>query len=472
MVATWDRHAPDEQQRVQGQALQRWLPGVAAYSPFWREHLSHAAIDPTKVNGLDALRQVPPVREVELLERGGPGSPDLLLRPDEEGVKAAAPSETLVRVARGIRRSGASGKRQVLLEEFKTIHLHAAGRDGDLAVAYTRSDLDRLHRAGARAAAVLGLSQDDYLVSAVPARQSLEFWGTYHLALGASMLAVHDRGDGDDLGGVARSFALVPATAVVVPVDEAAVLAVVADEESATLDGVRTVVVVGPPPDADSRAEITEAWRNAGAAGDLRVLALWAPRSARALWAECRAPGRSGGYGHGLHTYPDLDVVELLDPTSGRPVDPDGGDLTITSLGWHGTALVRYQTGDYAAGLDRAECTGCGRTVPRVLPEVVEAAWEPVVEVPEGDLRMDLRTVAAVLNREAAIAAWRVELRRRGSGDTYIVEVGGDLSGDAVAALTDLLEQHTGVVPQVVVDDADAIRQRAAAQGGVFADAR
>ena len=54
---------------------------------------------------------------------------------------------------------------------------------------YNGADLDRLHRAGARAAAVLALGDGDYLVSAVPAQPVLAFWGVYHLALGASLLA-------------------------------------------------------------------------------------------------------------------------------------------------------------------------------------------------------------------------------------------------------------------------------------------
>ena len=64
--------------------------------------------------------------------------------------------------------------------------------------------------------------------------------------------------------------------------------------------------------------------RNAGA--DVAVRHLWGPADGRALWAECDE-------GSGLHTYPDLEVLEVLDPITGEPTEVDG-DLTVTTSGW------------------------------------------------------------------------------------------------------------------------------------------
>ena len=449
-MASWDRRNASEERRIQGRLLERWLAAVSASAPYWQRHLEAAGIKPAKVDRVERLRAIPPVREVDVLGAGGSGAPALVLRPTEADVKARGSAATLLRVASDIRASGAAGKRQALLEEFKPIHLHEAGRDGDLAIAYSRSDLDRLHRTGARAAAVLGLTSDDYLVSAVPSSPTLQFWGLYHLALGASVLAVHARGHRDDLRAVARAWPLVPATAVAVRTGEAADLAHTLRGAGIGAGRVRTVVLAGPPPSPEDRAAIADAWQQAGARPDVRVLAVWAPTSNRAVWAECSPDS-------GLHVYPDLEVVEVLDPTTGAPTD-GRGDLTVTSVGWHGTVLVRYQTGDEVEGLATGACRNCGHTVPRVNAPVTQGAWEPVADTGGAQVRLDLRGATAVLEPAPDVSAWRVELRRTRSGDGYVVELAGELDGPRLVEIDRTVALAVGLEPaQLVLAERDAV---------------
>ncbi|MDP9021708.1 MAG: hypothetical protein M3N57_03210, partial [Actinomycetota bacterium] len=433
MVATWDRRTPAERDRVRAMVLEGWIPAVASFSPFWGRYLDRAGVDPARVRSRADLETIPPVREANVVGAGGPGSPALVLRPTEEQVKAGATFGTLLQVARAIRRGGAAGKRMALLTEYKPIHLHPAGRDGQLTIAYTRTDLDRLHRTGARAAQVLGLGSDDYLVSAVPADGTLRFWGLYHLALGASLLAVHARGHGRPVDDTVWAFRQVPATAVAVPIADAVALAGVAADSGADLGNVATVVVVGVPPDDEQRRAVADAWRAAGSAPTVRVLALWASAGGRSLWAECAEAGGATG----LHTYPDLEVLEVLDPATGRTSD-GAGDLTYTSAGWHGTGLIRYRTGDRVAGVDETVCSGCGRTVPRVLGAVTEAAWQPRLATPAGSERIDVRGAGAVLSGDDRVNAWQVELRgatARRTGDAYVVHLSTSMQPQALVDL-------------------------------------
>lgn len=468
MSADWERRSPAEQRRVQGLILGRWIGEVAAYSPFWRQHLARAGVDPDTVEERSDLEALPPVRELDVLGAGGPGSPDLLLRPTESQVKAQASLRTLWRIARSTRGEGAGGKRRALLTEYKPLHLVRSGRDGRLVVAYTRSDLDRLHRAGARTAAVLGLDADDYLVSAVPAADRLEFWGLYHLALGASLLALHPRRSGAGLDEVARGLELVPATAVAVTVREAVELAAELTERGAPTADIRTVLVVGPPPTDERRAEIRDAWRAAGADVDVSVLALWGPTAGRLLWGEC-APGS------GLHTYPDLELVELLEPATSTPVD-EGGELTYSSIGWNGTGLVRFETGDYAGTLTREACPSCGRTTPRVLPPVLVGAWEPELDTGGGPVRVDLRGAAKVLEGEPSVDAWRVEIRGRTSrrrDEVYVVHVAGDADDERLGELGRRAALAAGHAPlEIAVDDPADIQAHVEEAGSVFLDRR
>ncbi|MDP8960321.1 MAG: hypothetical protein M3N32_01645 [Actinomycetota bacterium] len=474
MNRPWDRRSPRQQHRVQSLVLGQWIPAAAAFSPFWGAYFAAARVDPETVTSPERLRQLPPLRERDILDADGYGSPALLLRPSEDQVKSRASLATLWRIARGMRGGGTAAKRLALLREYKPVHLHPSGRDGGLTIAYSRSDLDRLHRLGARAAGVLGLDHTDYLVSAVPPDGTLAFWGVYHLALGASLLALHPRGTGQGLGVVAPAFRLVPATAVAVRTEEAIPLGETLARRIVDLERVRTVVLVGPPPAPAERDRIAEAWRAAGAAPEARVAALWAPPGARALWAEC-VEGVAGGAGPGLHTYPDLEVVELLDPATGRPVSA-GGDLTYTSAGWNGTALIRYQTGDYAAGLLADPCPACGRTVPRVQPEIAPGAWEPELRGDGHPVRVDLRGAAAALTADPAVEAWLVEVRgptKRRPGDEYVVMLAGQLDSNRLVDLDRHLTTAVGRPPlQLIVEDRALVEADITDVGGVFIDAR
>lgn len=474
MSADWDRRSVSEHQRIQDAIVERWIPEAAAYSPFWGELFRQAGVEPDDVESAEDLRRLPPVRELDLQGIGGPGAPALVLRPTEAQVKARASFSTLWSIARSIRGQGSAGKRRAMLTEFKPLHVTTTGRHGGLAVAYTRSDLDRLHRAGARSAAVLGLDDQDELISAVPSDDSLRFWGLYHLALGSSMLAIHPRGLGGGLEQALRGFALVPASVVAVPTAEAVELAALLTETATDVSGVRALLLVGAPPSGSRRTEIRDAWDAAGAPDGLRVLAVWAPDGGRTLWAEC-AESVDLGRSTGLHTFPDLEVAEVLEPATGTRSET-GGDLTLTSAGWRGTGLVRFGTGDYVGGVTWDPCPACGRTVPRVAPPVVPGAWHVDLRSERGVVTVDLRGAARVLHRASAVSEWRVQIQgpsERDPAEGYVVRAAGAGVDAVLPDLQGRLATHAGLEPRrIAVDDVGEIRAHVEGAGSVFTDER
>jgi hypothetical protein len=459
----WDTRSPEEQARVESLTLATWGPAVTTAAPFWAKRASGAAVGPDTVTDRAGLRRLPPARARDLLT-DSPGGAGAVLRPDERQVKAYASTDVLSGVVRGIRREGTEGKREAILREYRPIHLHRAG---ELLIASTRSDLDRMHRAGARAATVLGLRDDDLVLGAVPAGPTLVAAAVGHLAAAASLPAFHARGAGDDLETVAASYPLQPATVLVVPLEDAIALAETLDAMRMDLRRLRRVVTVGAPPDADLRAEVVAAYGRAGATIDVR--AVWGPAAGRVLWAECAA-------GSGLHTNPDLEVLEVVDPFLGQVTDGDG-DLTLTTLGWHGSTLVRFQTGTWVDPLAFDRCPSCGRTVPRVVGDLAVSAWELDGTGPDGQrCTIDLRGVAAVLATVPGVQTWRCELLgadRPGQGDRLVVEVAGEIASDQVGRLRDRLSAATGITPELALGgDAGSIDRRTAELGGVFVDLR
>jgi phenylacetate-coenzyme A ligase PaaK-like adenylate-forming protein len=471
VTAPWDTRSADEQVRVEAMTLAAWGPAVASAAPFWAERAASLGVASAALVDREALVRLPPARARELLT-AAPAGATAVLRPDEGQVKSHASTDVLAEVLRGIRRGGAQGKRDAILREYRPIQLHHA--DG-LLIASTRSDLDRMHRAGARAAAVLGLQDDDVVLGAVPAGPTLESLAVTHLAAAASLPALHVWGASPVVGGtvvpelaaVAALAALQPASVVVVRRQDAAALAETLDEARVDLRRLRRVVTIGPAPDEAAREEVVAAFGRAGATVDVR--ALWGPAAGRVLWAECAV-------GCGLHTYPDLELLEVVDPFTGTVTDGDG-DLTLTTIGWHGTALLRFQTGAWVDPLDTSPCPSCGRTVPRLVGDVVPDAWELPATGDRGEgTTVDLRGVAAVLATVPGVETWRCELLgpdERGPNDRLVVEVAGQLSSEQRARLADRVAAASGLVPELRTDVVGAeVDRRIDELGGVFADLR
>lgn len=467
MTAPWDRRSRAEQQRVTELELARWLPLAASAAPLWARRMSADGIEPRELTSLEDLGRLPAVREADLLA-DGPGAPGAVIQPTEDQVKAHGGTDLVSRVVGGIRREGAAGKRRVILQEYQPVDLRRAGVDGRVVLASSRSDLDRSNRVGARAARLLGLDDQDVLLGAVPSGPTLAAARAVHLAQGASITALHARGHGDGLTEVVAAARLLAPTVLLVPVDDAVALGRLLAEARTALPRLRRVIVDGPPPDEALRREIVEAFAPISARADVR--ALWGPPLGRTMWAECDA-----GH-HGLHTSPDLEVLEVVDPVTGEATEQDG-DLTLTSLGWHGTALLRLRTGTWVDPLHTDACPGCGRTVPRLVGELGPEAWQLPVRGDDGYPRyVDLRGVPAVLASLPGVEHWRAELRGptdRVPRDRLVVEVAGDLGRAQRSGLEQRLESACGIAVHLAVGVHRAEVERAIDEvGGVFADLR
>jgi phenylacetate-CoA ligase len=69
---------------------------------------------------------------------------------------------------------------------------------------------------------------------------------------------------------------------------------------------------------------------------------------------------------NGIHVWEDQYIVEIIDPTTGSPVE-DGkqGEIVFTSLNRRAMPVIRFRTGDLTRVLTREKCE-CGRTGLRI----------------------------------------------------------------------------------------------------------
>lgn len=461
MATAWDRRSPGEQARRRRRALEEWLPTATEFAPHWTRALGDVGLVPGDVTTWGELARLGPSIQGDLAHRGGMG---LVQRPTEgQAAALVRPAGLLARLT--ARAVDGPDVRRLVLDEYKPVHMTRAGVGDHLVVASSRADMRRSLRVGERAAGLLGLTDHDHLVSAVPAGPRAPYWRVQALALGGRLLALHPRGHGDGLDRCVDAFDLLPVTAVACPPDEAVRWAEQLRAADADVSRVVFVLLVGPPAGEDVRGEVVDAWRAAGAREhELVVRHVWAPDVHRSLWVECREGAE------GVHTMPDLELLEVVDGDTGQPTT-GGGDLTVTTVGWRGTTLLRYRTGHRVGAIATDRCPACGRTVPRITGAVEQDAWHLRLAHPDRFAWFDTRAIDDAAGGLAGVRAWRVVIDRDGDDDVYDLEVAGI---DGVAGrLADRVAELTGVRARHTTDIADRDRLVAeVATGGRIVDTR
>lgn len=443
---SWDRRSAHQQQAQQARDLTAQLVhAVGPFSPYWRVRFSELGTTAAGIAQAASLAALPPVGERDVCPDGDPrGAAALVLQAGEQGWALHADGPTLRRAM--VRRLVRPGSYRAVVEaDTRPTSYVDAGLAFRFPVASTRSDLDVVARAGARLWQVLGLSRDDVVVSGIPLARTAALQGLELAALAAGSPALFP---GDDVDELARALRLVPASVLALPAGTAALVLDDLDEAGAPLAHLRTLLLVGAP-DPHERSQVEEALTRAGVPA--RALAVHVPDGHRLLWGECRP-------GSGLHTYPDLEVLHVVDVESGTTTG-DGGELVLTQLGLRGTALVRWRTGDLVQAIDSTPCPSCRRTVPRVV-ETRRAALVPQVAFRTGGRAVDLRGVVAALAGRQDVVDWRVVIAAgvRDDSEQLLVHVlphrDEELSDVAVGVARDV-RQAAGLLPsQVVVDGA------------------
>ena len=252
------------------------------------------------------------------------------------------------------------------------------------------SDVERLGALSARWLSAAGVRTEDVLLGFLPAGPHLPYW---QVVLGAMRLGVSAVfvPPVPTIADVAR---LRPSVLVGRPYDLARLL----DDRSASAAAagwrsrVRLLIAAGEPLDDAMRDRL----RDLLVTPDAAVVSAWAPPGVRTMWWEC--PG-----GSALHTWPEAELVQIVDPLMGTPVPPGAdGEVVWTAVGWHGTVLVRLGTGVVAA-LDPGPCPSCN-------------ARGPLLRVTS-----DTPSFLRVLDEHRGVADWQAELRTTDDGEELFV---------------------------------------------------
>jgi phenylacetate-coenzyme A ligase PaaK-like adenylate-forming protein len=442
-ATAWDRHTPAALAKLQDQLVAAQVRNsVAPFSPLWRRRFSELNRKASTVNSVAALESIPAMGERDVSPTGDPsGMAALVLQAGEAGFALYASGPSL-RHAMRLRLTRKEAYQRVVDADTRSTSYVFSGSGMRYPIASTRADLDTIARAGARLWAVLGLTRNDVLLSGVQPGATTEHVALEYAAIGAGAPALFPGSTPEELAAAAR---LAPPTVLALPTEGAVEVL----DRLRGLTSLRTVILVGAPSDAE-RLAATHAAHRAVGAGDIAVLAVHAPAGARVLWGECRESGGKSG----LHAYPDLDVLQVVDPETGEHT-AGGGELVTTQVGMRGSALLRWRTGDVVSGVTTAPCPSCRRVVPRAEGLSRNALVAGIGL--DGEV-IDLRAVASALSGRRDVRDWRIVTGRRArdGGPRVVVRLvpeGADTAGTVIGAAADIRGLAGALPTQIVLSD-------------------
>ena len=383
------------------------LPFSAHYKNIFREH----GLDAGSIRSLEDLEKIPFTQKTDLLNT--PENPqrfrDFILVPDEK-ILSRRP-ETIFRALL----RGRESVKNNFEAEFRPIFMtFTTGRSAEpVPFLYTQRDLANLATAGRRVMEVCGARRAEKMMNAFPYAPHLAFWLAHYAGTEFGAL-LFSSGGGKVMGtdGTLRLIRkLKPDVLMGIPTFLYHVLCQ-AVAEKLRWENLRCLALGGEKVSDGLRVKLRELARELGSP-KVDVLSIYGFTESKMAWAECPFPPDQPSAG--FHLCPDLGIVEIINPQTGKVV-PNGqpGEIVFTPLDARGTVVLRYRTGDFIdGGLTYEPCPYCHRTLPRLVGRISRSSEikEMNLDKIKGTL-VDFNELEHVLDDAPHIGAWQVELRK------------------------------------------------------------
>ena len=399
----WDRLDPAEAERLQMARLRRYLRcKVLPFSPYYGERV-----------GLDLIRGLRRHRDLEQLPMTSKGelaeARDFVLSPKEE-ILRRRPATFLRVLLRGRAKVA-----QELAREYRPVLMTSTtGRSADpVPFFYSTYDLDVLGLAGQRLMEIGGSRVEWKHLNLFPYAPHLAFWQAHHAGTRFGTFCLSTGGgkvmgtDGNvRLLGKIRPEVLIGMPTFIYHVLQRAV------EEEVELTGLRRIVLGGEKVPEGVRRKLKALAARLGS-GRVDVVATYGFTEAKMAFPECPIPRHASSSGY--HVYPDLCIVEVVNPATGRQV-PDGtpGEIVFTPLDSRGSVVLRYRTGDLIeGGIVREPCPHCGRLLPRLVGKISRVSDRRRMRLGKikGTL-VDFNELEHLLDNCPSVGQWAIELRK------------------------------------------------------------
>ncbi len=414
---------PDERRTLQNHLVRNLMRHQLPYSPFYRELFKKHNLNFNDIRTTDDLIKIPFVTKADLAptedDRAKPKR--FILQPDEQLIKKHAPKLMLVRLL-WMKLTGRDPK-PWLEHDYKPIHLHfTTGRTAlPTPFAYSARDLDTLRESGERMLETTGISRDLVAINGFPYSPHLAFWLAYH-ALTKLGLTSLQTGGGKIMG-----------TAKIIDATERLKAGVVtfipgycyhlfreAAKQGRDFSSLKYIIFGGERVSPGLREKVNTLAQQLKA-DHPKILATYALTEGKTAWIQCHEQS-------GYHTYPDLEYFEVVNKEGQRVKPGEPGEIVYTALGWRGSIVIRYRTGDLVKGLTEEPCPHCGKTVPIIHPDIQRSSElrEFHLTKVKGEL-VNLNNFYPLLSGIQEIEEWQVSIQKKNNDpydvDELIVEV-------------------------------------------------
>jgi len=389
---------------------QRWFfRHKLPYSPFYQKLFAQHHLKFSDFSTTDDLAKLPLISKEDIAPTvDDPAKPrQLILQPDEHLLKKhATKQELLSLIVMKLRRQD---PKPTLEKEYKPLHLHFTTGRTALPTPFTYSayDLELLKEAGRRCFNVANFSSDNVGLNAFPYSPHLGFWLAYYGLLEAGLTALAT-GGGKIMGTqkIMDSIERLKVNCLVIIPGYSYHLLRQAIEQHRDFSHLKYVVYGAERVSSAFREKVREMLAQVGAR-EVQILATYALTEAKTAWIQC---GESTGY----HLFPDLEYIELVDKNGQRVPEGQPGEIVFTALDWRGTVVVRYRTGDLAQGIEYDPCPHCGRTVPRILPDIQRSSdiKEFHLTKVKGEL-VNLNNVFPLMSSIKGVDEWQLEINKK-----------------------------------------------------------
>ena len=446
--------------------LRRYLrDAVLPFSKHYGRLFAREGLTAADIRSWDDWARVPFTSKSDLLSIPGSAAKtrDFVLIPDPAILKKR-PSTIWKALTRG-----PAAAKAALEREYRPILMTSTtGRSTEpVPFLYTQHDLDNLETAGRRMMEICDSRAEWKHLNLFPFAPHLAFWQAHYAGLGYNTFCLSTGGGkvmGTD-GNVRLLDKIQPDALIGMPTFIYHVMqeSVARGVKCPTL---KRIVLGGEKVPDGMRRKLRALCAELGSP-EVAVMATYGFTEARMAWPECPfgVAEESGGY----HLYPDLGLVEVIDPASGMPVpDGTGGEIVFTPLDGRGSVVLRYRTGDHiSGGLVHGPCPHCGRDLPRLLGRIsrVSDVREMNIDKLKGTL-VNFNDLENLLDDIDQIGAWQIELKKRNDDpldtDEIIVHV-APKNGAAPEAIEREIGRHfreaTEISPnRVEFHDAETLR--------------
>jgi phenylacetate-CoA ligase len=386
----------------QAQRLREYLnKTVLPFSKYYRE----LGIAPDKIKTLDDLRRLPFTTKTDVQSH----LRDFILQPDRH-ILARRPGTIWNAMLHG--RAAVTKKFE---REFRPLMMTlTTGRSSEpVAFVYTAHDIDNLRLMGRRIMEIDGAKHEMRMINMFPYAPHLAFWQTHYA--GTEYGVFMTSSGGGKVMGTEGNLRLIqklsPDILIGMPTFVYHVLRE-AVAHNIPCPNLKTFVLGGEKVPVGMRRKLRALATQLGA-NNVNVVSIYGFTEAKMAWPECPVP--AGETPSGFHIYPDLAIIEIVNPHTGEPVgEGQPGEIVFTPLDARGTVVLRYRTGDCIdGGIVYEPCPHCQRRLPRLVGKISRTSEvkEMNLDKLKGTL-VDFNQLEHALDNVEAIGTWQLELRK------------------------------------------------------------